>query len=157
MSANVLSDLKISLFRGVDKELAQLQYLAKEWQSTQSFWPAESIVRSLNQPDTLLWYAQNSNAAGWSGLVLMRLLGNDAELLYIHTAIQSRGLGIGAAMMRHVQKELSPKLQKIFLEVRPSNLAAQALYTSLGFRMSGRRKNYYKDGEDALIFEIAVT
>ena len=38
------------------------------------------------------------------------------------------------------------------LEVRPSNAAALALYTSMGFVQEGRRRRYYSDtGEDALI------
>ncbi len=38
------------------------------------------------------------------------------------------------------------------LEVRASNLAAQALYARFGFRVAGRRKNYYRDPpEDALV------
>ena len=38
------------------------------------------------------------------------------------------------------------------LEVRPSNAAAIALYTSFGFRDTGRRPGYYQDnGEDAII------
>lgn len=38
------------------------------------------------------------------------------------------------------------------LEVRVSNMAAQALYAKYGFRQAGRRKAYYQDNrEDALI------
>ena len=156
MSASAKSDVKILFFRSTAVERVQLHRLAKEWLSSQSFWPAESILSSLEQPDTQMWYAQNQSDQEWSGLILMRILGDDAELLYVHTAMHSRGQGIGKSMLIHAQNDLKPKPRKIFLEVRPSNAAAQALYTSLGFILSGRRKNYYKDGEDALIFEIAV-
>jgi [ribosomal protein S18]-alanine N-acetyltransferase len=38
------------------------------------------------------------------------------------------------------------------LEVRPSNLAALALYGSRGFEPTGRRRGYYADtGEDAIL------
>ena len=38
------------------------------------------------------------------------------------------------------------------LEVRPSNVTAQAVYGKLGFQNEGLRKNYYEDnGEDAII------
>ncbi len=37
------------------------------------------------------------------------------------------------------------------LEVRASNHKALGLYQKFGFRTAGRRKSYYKDGEDALI------
>ena len=37
------------------------------------------------------------------------------------------------------------------LEVRPSNEAARHLYEAVGFDVVGRRENYYRDGEDALL------
>jgi ribosomal-protein-alanine N-acetyltransferase len=40
----------------------------------------------------------------------------------------------------------------VTLEVRVSNLAAQALYRKYGFEVTGERRRYYSDnGEDALI------
>jgi ribosomal-protein-alanine N-acetyltransferase len=44
-----------------------------------------------------------------------------------------------------------------FLEVRPTNAEAVALYESLGFHVIGRRKGYYVDtGEDALVMEAKL-
>ena len=44
-----------------------------------------------------------------------------------------------------------------FLEVRPSNTHALALYESLGFQVIGRRNGYYFDtGEDALVMEARL-
>ena len=43
-------------------------------------------------------------------------------------------------------------VELVFLEVRPTNLEALALYESFGFRVIGRRKGFYFDtGEDALV------
>ena len=42
-----------------------------------------------------------------------------------------------------------------WLEVRPSNLAALALYESFGFKEVGRRPRYYDDTqEDALLLTL---
>jgi ribosomal-protein-alanine N-acetyltransferase len=49
--------------------------------------------------------------------------------------------------------------QHVFLEVRPSNPLAKALYESVGFREIGRRPRYYpaKDGrEDAIVMELDI-
>ena len=41
----------------------------------------------------------------------------------------------------------------VYLEVRPSNLAARTLYASLGFAETGVRRGYYGD-EDALLMTL---
>jgi len=43
------------------------------------------------------------------------------------------------------------------LEVRPSNVAARALYAARGFVETGRRTGYYPEsGEDALLMELPL-
>ena len=45
-------------------------------------------------------------------------------------------------------------IERLSLEVRASNFAAQWLYRAYGFRLAGLRRGYYRDnGEDALILE----
>ena len=46
-----------------------------------------------------------------------------------------------------------PKTRFVHLEVRPTNEAARALYSSLGFKVVGRRPRYYGD-EDALLMTL---
>jgi ribosomal-protein-alanine N-acetyltransferase len=46
---------------------------------------------------------------------------------------------------------------KAFLEVRKSNEAAIHLYESLGFKIDGVRKGYYRDNrEDALMMSCEI-
>ncbi|MGZ8155124.1 MAG: ribosomal protein S18-alanine N-acetyltransferase, partial [Burkholderiales bacterium] len=48
--------------------------------------------------------------------------------------------------------------ERAFLEVRPSNTAARALYARSGFSEIGRRRDYYpaQEGrEDAVVMELA--
>lgn len=42
------------------------------------------------------------------------------------------------------------------LEVRASNEAAQQLYRSMGFETAGVKKQYYKNGEDALVMQLLL-
>ncbi|MBU0516194.1 MAG: ribosomal protein S18-alanine N-acetyltransferase [Proteobacteria bacterium] len=71
--------------------------------------------------------------------------------LAVHPARQRQGWG--AALLddllgRAVQEGWAP----VWLEVRPGNRAALALYASRGFIRAGRRPGYYEDtGEDALL------
>ena len=58
-------------------------------------------------------------------------------------------LAEGLAQARTLGAELA------WLEVRISNLAAQALYESFGFKEVGRRRRYYDDTqEDALLLTL---
>lgn len=64
-----------------------------------------------------------------------------------------RKKGIGEDVMRSVIKAIQRDGGAyVFLEVRPSNLAARNLYKKLGFKILGTRKDYYQTPlEDALI------
>ena len=69
-----------------------------------------------------------------------------------------RGKKAATYLMRQMmQLAASEGLKDMTLEVRRSNLAAQGLYTKLGFAVEGVRPNYYEDnGEDALIMWYRV-
>lgn len=73
-----------------------------------------------------------------------------------HPAARRKGLGravVGALLAK--ASELA--LAFVYLEVRPSNEAAIALYQSLGFETVGRRKNFYRHPtEDALLMQAAI-
>ena len=80
----------------------------------------------------------------------------EAHLLNICVRGESRQQGIGRKMLRHlVSIARRHDTEVIFLEVRPTNLAARALYEDEGFNELGNRRDYYPAGdarEDALIF-----
>ncbi|MBI4830052.1 MAG: ribosomal protein S18-alanine N-acetyltransferase [Candidatus Lindowbacteria bacterium] len=64
-----------------------------------------------------------------------------------------RRKGLGRKLLTHLLEEAVARgALKATLEVRRSNIAAQKLYESFGFRVITVRKHYYSDeGEDALI------
>ena len=66
-----------------------------------------------------------------------------------------RGKGLGRYLMKHLlDLARHHKAEMVFLEVRPSNRHAIALYESMGFNEVGRRRRYYpakKGREDALV------
>lgn len=79
----------------------------------------------------------------------------EAHLLNICVRKESRQQGLGRKMLRHlVAIARRHDTEMIFLEVRPSNVAARALYEDEGFNELGKRRDYYPAGkgrEDALI------
>lgn len=83
----------------------------------------------------------------------MWLLYEEAHITNVAVAPTLRRLGFGRALMLEMMRTaLLDGACQMTLEVRESNLAAQALYQGLGFEAAGRRRRYYADtGEDALI------
>ena len=64
-----------------------------------------------------------------------------------------RRCGKAKELANHLfSKLVSDNVNKVFLEVRESNLSAINLYKSLGFIEINKREKYYSDGETALIF-----
>jgi [ribosomal protein S18]-alanine N-acetyltransferase len=80
----------------------------------------------------------------------------DVHNLAVHPAYRRRG--IGKALLEAVIKEARHhRVDRVTLEVRKSNEAAQKLYQSLGFSAKGVRTAYYSDdGEDALIMILEL-
>lgn len=72
----------------------------------------------------------------------------------VHPNFRGRGLG-ELLLIGMLQRALAWKSDYSVLEVRESNLTAQALYEKYEYTVVGRRKGYYRDnGEDALLMEI---
>lgn len=77
---------------------------------------------------------------------------DELELLDVATHPERRRRGLGHALLEALFAEArGARTTRIFLEVRPSNQAARALYRATGFDEVGRRPRYYPDGEDALL------
>lgn len=91
--------------------------------------------------------------------VLLRVL-DEAHLLNITIDHSSRGTGRGRALLGQICDLVRDGgASQLFLEVRPSNSIAHALYDSVGFRAVGRRRGYYpaRDGrEDAIVMVLAL-
>ena len=83
---------------------------------------------------------------------------DEAEIANVAVAPAARRRGIGRALVDAViaAAEAGGKRQ-VFLEVRASNAAAQALYAARGFAPVGRRAAYYRQPvEDAVVMRLDV-
>ena len=94
------------------------------------------------------------------GYAVISLAAGEAHILNLCTAPVAQGQGHGRRLLRHVLRMARGRgAQRVFLEVRPSNEHAIALYQSMGFIEVGRRKAYYQatDGrEDALVLKLSL-
>jgi len=94
------------------------------------------------------------------GYGVISLAVDEAHLLNVCVAPERQGRGHGRHLLRSLVKLASDRgAARIFLEVRPSNPAAIALYHAEGFNEIGRRPRYYpahQGREDALVMAMEL-
>jgi ribosomal-protein-alanine N-acetyltransferase len=92
------------------------------------------------------------------GYIIFWQIRDDVQVNNIAVHPESRGLGLGEAMMRFaIAKVRAAGATFMTLEVRQSNTPALTLYKKLGFEVMGTRKNYYtKPDEDALVMALVL-
>lgn len=94
------------------------------------------------------------------GYAVLSVAADEAHILNLCTAPEMQGRGHGRRLLRALlQLARGRGAQRVFLEVRPSNAPAIALYHDEGFNEIGRRPRYYpaRDGrEDALVMALEL-
>jgi len=94
------------------------------------------------------------------GYFVVMSAAGEAHLLNLSIAAAHQRRGHGSALLREaagIARKLGAR--SLFLEVRPSNRGAQALYTRFGFRKVAVRRGYYPAStgrEDALVLTLAL-
>lgn len=120
-----------------------------------SAWTQRQFESALVSPSEEVFLAEKDG--GIAAFIVWQNLPDESELHLIATAPECRRRGVASALLRHWFANLPEGTQRLLLEVRAGNTAAQALYAAHGFSIAGRRKNYYRtaDGktEDAVLME----
>ena len=96
-----------------------------------------------------------------AGLVLVRTVAGEAEILTIGVRPEARGAGVGRRLLEAaLAAALAEGAGAVFLEVAEDNPAARRLYAGLGFEEVGRRRGYYPRAGtptgDALVLRRAL-
>ena len=93
------------------------------------------------------------------GYVIYWHIRNEVQISNIAISPEYRQLGVGEGVLKKVLHEMRHKgAEFVFLEVRPSNLAARRLYEKLGFTILGLRKGYYRNpSEDAIVMGMSLS
>jgi ribosomal-protein-alanine N-acetyltransferase len=91
------------------------------------------------------------------GYVIYWVIADEMHILNLAVHPVQRRQGIARALLTAALTQSRDQgAAVVWLEVRPSNTAALALYHSFGFEEIGVRPGYYTDnGEDALILAFA--
>ena len=94
------------------------------------------------------------------GYAVLSIAAAEAHILNLCTAPEVQGRGHGRHLLRALLELARGRgVQRVFLEVRPSNVHAITLYDSEGFNEIGRRPRYYPavgGREDAIVMAIEL-
>lgn len=92
-----------------------------------------------------------------AGFALIRTVAGEAELLTVCVRPDFRRTGLGEALVQSAEATAQARgAERLFLEVSEANTAALALYERAGYRRSGLRRGYYRDGRDAVLMDKAL-
>jgi ribosomal-protein-alanine N-acetyltransferase len=122
-------------------------------------WALDTLQSSADDRHTSTAMLIDNQVAAYS--ILMHNV-DDWELLNITVAPELQGFGLGRKLlMQGLDAARLANRDSVFLEVRPSNIAALALYTRCGFTQVGVRKGYYRTEkidvqEDAVIMRCTL-
>lgn len=103
--------------------------------------------------------------SGIIGYALLMMVLDEAHLLNLSVAKHQQKQGLGRYLLEHLLKiAKNHQAANLFLEVRPSNVAAIALYENMGFSEMAVRRGYYpadpkisKTGrEDAILMGLVL-
>ena len=124
--------------------------LALDQLALNGFWSREQWQRELaaeGRPRLGLWPdgRLRAVACGW-------LIVDELHLILVATDPAWRRRGLARHLLVALMAEARARgARHATLEVAAGNTPALALYAALGFREAGRRRGYYRNGDDALI------
>ncbi len=114
-------------------------------------WSRTAFRNLMAREDADLWVAEVESAV--RGYAVVWYVAREAELGNLAVARRWRRRGLGRWLLDWVLRAAGERgTERIFLEVRESNLMAQRLYERRGFVQVGVRRRYYRaPAEDARV------
>ena len=92
------------------------------------------------------------------GICVFHVIIDEAQINFFVINEKYRNKGFGSLLMSNLIDQCEKlNINKLFLEVSHTNITAEKFYSSFDFSTVGIRRNYYKDGSDALLKEKKLT
>ncbi len=120
-------------------------------------WSEEDFIRCLRQRNCIGMVAEHDNRV--VGCMIYELHKNQLHILNFAVRPDYRRRNIGRKMGEKLIGKLSQQRRnRIVLEVRETNLAAQMFFRRIGFKAMSVLRDYYDDTtEDAYVMHFSVT
>ena len=120
--------------------------------NTISLWSKKQWANEFKKEGTNAYGILLSNLV--VGICVYHVIFDEAEINFIAINQKYRNKGFGTYLMSYLIKECEKlDINKLFLEVSHTNFIAEKFYSRFNFFTVGIRRNYYKDGSDALLKE----
>lgn len=104
-------------------------------------WNEQLFTDCLNAANYSCWVCELDHIIMGYSVVSMAV--GEAHIMNICVSPDLQKQGVGSKLLANIIARIGSKADTIFLEVRPSNQAAIALYKKRGFNEVGVRKAYY--------------
>jgi ribosomal-protein-alanine N-acetyltransferase len=113
-------------------------------------WTQASYREWMNSPGAVAFVSEGDGRV--TGFVIGRQVADEAEVLNLAVVPLARRKGQGGVLLNAVVSEFRARgVNRVYLEVRESNVAARAFYAKHGFSQTGKRLKYYRKPEEAAI------
>jgi ribosomal-protein-alanine N-acetyltransferase len=117
-------------------------------------WTPLQWRRELEDPDRLClgFQQERSEEKALQALATGSLIHDELHVSVVAVHPERRRQGLGRRVLEALVRQARLLgCRRATLEVAEANGAARSLYAALGFRTAGRRRSYYRNGDDALI------
>lgn len=143
----------ISLINATIENFHQFQgdVLEIEESSFPTPWSVNAFWEEVKNPVSHLWVLMMDEVL--MGYACFWMFPDEIHLMNIAVHPHKRGNGLGYHLLsKIIESGISNGIERIWLEVRPSNLMARILYRKAGFKEVDRRRRYYTDTkEDGIV------
>lgn len=151
MNAATKSPAPVHIRWMIRRDMAEV--LEIESRSFEFSWLEEDFIRCLRQRNCIGMVAEHNEQV--AGFMIYELHRNRLHVLNFAVHPDFRRRGVGKQMIRKLVGKLAPQRRnRILLEVRETNLAAQLFFRSLNFRAISLLRDFYEDTtEDAYLMQ----
>lgn len=111
-------------------------------------WSLKNYIDEFNHPQSRLKKAVSKSRI--CGFAVSRTILDELHILRICTIKDFEKNNIASALLNSIIEDFKNKINVCFLEVGEDNLKALSFYKKNGFKITGKRKNYYAQGINAL-------
>jgi len=119
-------------------------------------WTEAAFHSEFVSPYSHIWVFEEQTLV--IGYICTWFIQDEGQIVNVAVLPEYRRQGVGSMLVRHVLQEAKrQRIQVLSLEVRSSNRAAFDLYTRFGFQPAAVRKQYYENGEDAVLMVCNVS